>query len=282
MRARLPLLLSAYTVSGSLGYFFAKYALEYSSPILLIALRYAIAGGVLAALGGRIILQRDVAILAALTASSSVLWALGLEYVSPASSSVLSYTMPFFSVPLAYLILGERSTRWEILGMVLGFLGVSIYSVPLMHGLRLLGALLTIANAFFWASYTVYYRKLRSMNALSVNTTQLLLGSLMLLPLSWIGFHLEPTVDFLLYLLGLAIPSGAFTFFLWNLVLKEESVGRASALAFSVPIFSVALQSAMDMSAPPAIELVGMAVMLTGIALSRRGIRDDRAVDSRR
>ncbi|MGC9076806.1 MAG: hypothetical protein ACP5HT_06190 [Conexivisphaera sp.] len=47
MRARLLAILSAYTVSGSLGYFFAKYALEYSSPIFLIALRYAIAGGIL-------------------------------------------------------------------------------------------------------------------------------------------------------------------------------------------------------------------------------------------
>ncbi len=271
MRARLLALLSAYTVSGSLGYFFAKYALEYSSPMFLMALRYAIAGGVLFALGGRLVLGRDVAVLAALTASSSALWSLGLEYVSPASSSVLSYTMPFFSIPLAYLILGERPTRWEMLGMSLGFLGVSIYSAPLMHGLRLLGALLTLANAFFWASYTIYYRKLRSMDALSVNATQFLLGSAMLLPFSWIGFRLEPTPDFFAFLLGLSVPSGAFTFFLWNLVLKEESVGRASALAFSVPLFSVALQSAMDLSVPPAPEILGMAVMLAGISLSRRG-----------
>jgi hypothetical protein len=31
----------------------------------------------------------------------------------------------------------------------------------------------------------------------------------------------------------------------------------------------------MDMSAPPALELIGMAVMLAGIVLSRRGIHDE-------
>jgi len=269
VRAGMVAILATYTVANSLGYFFAKYALESASPLLLMGLRYAIAGAVLALAGGRIIVGRGTLILAALTASSSALWAIGLEYVSPASSAVLSYTMPFFSVPLAYVILGERSARGEILGMFLGFLGVSIYSVPLMHGFEVVGAALTLVNALFWAAYTVYYRKMRSGDPLSINTTQFVLGAAMLMALSPIGFHLDPTVGFALYLLGLAIPSGALTFLLWNLMLREESVGRATTLAFSVPLFSMALQSALELRSPSIPELIGMAVMLSGIAISR-------------
>ncbi len=268
MRARTALALAAYTVANSLGYFFAKYALEWASPILLMALRYAVAGAFLALAGGGLILRRDVLVLAALTASSSALWALGLEYVSPASSAVLSYTMPFFSVPLAYLVLGERHARSEVLGISLGFLGVSIYSVPLMRGLEAVGAALTLANALLWAAYTVYYRKLRDLDPLSVNATQFALGAAMLAPISPIGFRLDPTVGFALCLLLLAIPSGALVFLLWNLILREESVGRSTALAFSVPLFSVALQSALALRPPSAPEILGMAVMLSGIAIS--------------
>lgn len=258
-----------YVVFTSLSYFFAKDGLSYASPLAFMALRYAIAGLILLAISRRIVISKDVLILTFFTVLSTSFWIYGLSYVSPSQSAVLSYTMPLFSLPIAFLLVKERPTKAEIAGIIVGFAGVTIYGVPLFHGFTEIGLFLTIVNAIFWATFTVLYRKLKDEEPYSVNATQFLLGSVMLFAASAFGFKLDFTASFAVDLVWMATVGGALQFLLWNLMIRISKVNRITVLAFAVPMFAVVLESLMTMQLPSIFSISGIAIMFAGIAVSR-------------
>lgn len=55
---------------------------------------------------------------------------LGLQYVNPGRSAILVYTVPFWTTPMAMLFLKERLTWFKFIGLILGFLGITILFSP--------------------------------------------------------------------------------------------------------------------------------------------------------
>ena len=98
--------------------------LGFASPFVFMGLRYLIAGAMLLSISRRIILTKSLLFLSVVTVTSTVFWAYGLLYVSPSESAVLSYSMPLFSLPIAFLMVSEKPSRMEILGIIIGFAGV--------------------------------------------------------------------------------------------------------------------------------------------------------------
>ncbi|ABP94492.1 MULTISPECIES: DMT family transporter [Metallosphaera] len=259
-----------YIVFGSLQYKFTKDGLTFASPFLFMSLRYFIGGLALLPFAKKVVLNRDVIILTLLTTASSGLWAMGLNYVAPSESAVLSYTMPLFSIPIAYLILSERPRTFEVVGAIIGFLGVTVYGLSLSGKLSVLGGILTVLNAVFWASFTVYYRKLRSMDPAVVNTSQMLLGSLVFLALTPVGFRFDPSLNFVGDLLFSALLGGTLLFYLWNVMLRMERVGKVTVMAFSVPVTSSIIDEVTGEVQLNHESYAGMLTMMAGIILSRK------------
>jgi drug/metabolite transporter (DMT)-like permease len=257
-----------YVVIGTFQYHFAKDALAFSSPVTFNVVRYLVSAGVFLALTRKVVVNRDVMLLSVFTVASSLLWAYGLLYVSPSESAVLSYTMPLFSIPLAYLVLSERPTAVEALGVGIGFSGVVLYGLGLDHGVSLLGGVLTVVNAVFWALFSVYYRKLKDYDPLVVNASQFTLGSGYLLAMTPVDPELEVNWAFAEDVAYTSLLGGALLFFLWNLIVKEEKVSRVTVLTFSIPIFATAFD---EVTGNPVsfLQVVGILVMLAGIVASR-------------
>jgi drug/metabolite transporter (DMT)-like permease len=208
-------------------------------------------------------------ILSLLTTSSTVLWAYGLEYVSPADSAVLSYTMPLISIFTSWALLKEKGTLTEVLGAVIGFSGVIIFSIRLLTGFLLLGSLLTLVNAIFWSLYSVYFRKMKENDPASVVGSQFILGSLFMLVLSPINFKLSFTSEFLIDLLYLSILGGAAQFLVWNLMIREEKINIVTTSIFAVPALTMVVQALETLTAPSALAVVGVAIMFLGIYISQ-------------
>ena len=258
-----------YVVFTAFSYFFAKDGLVFASPFVFMGLRYLIAGAMLLSISRRIILTRSLLFLSAVTVTSTVFWAYGLLYVSPSESAVLSYSMPLFSLPIAFLLVSEKPSRMEILGIAIGFAGVLVYGIPLFSGFTLVGMVLTVINAFFWGTFTVFYRKLRDQDPVAVNATQFIVGAGIMLALSPLDFHLRITTGFLIDLAWMGTLGGALQFLLWNYMIRISKVNRITVLAFSVPIFTVVLEAFMTSRIPGIFSIAGVAVMFTGISLSR-------------
>ncbi len=258
-----------YVVFTAFSYFFAKDGLVFASPFVFMGLRYLIAGAMLLSISRRIILTRSLLFLSAVTVTSTVFWAYGLLYVSPSESAVLSYSMPLFSLPIAFLLVSEKPSNMEILGIAIGFAGVLVYGIPLLSGFTLVGMVLTVINAFFWGTFTVFYRKLKDQDPVAVNATQFIVGAGIMLALSPLDFHLRITTGFLIDLAWMGTLGGALQFLLWNYMIRISKVNRITVLAFSVPIFTVVLEAFMTSRIPGIFSIAGVAVMFTGISLSR-------------
>jgi drug/metabolite transporter (DMT)-like permease len=259
-----------YVVIAVFLYGFAKDSLAYSSPLFVMGLRYLIAGTLLLSISRRFIFNRDLVILSLLTTSSTVLWAFGLEYVSPSDSAVLSYTMPLISILTSWVILKEKGTFMEVLGALIGFSGVLVFSIPLLSGLLLLGSTLTLLNAMFWSLYSVYFRKLKENDPVSVVASQFLLGSLIMMVFSPVGFKLIFTGTFVIDLIYLAVFGGAAQFLLWDLMMREDRIDVTTTSVFAVPALAMVVQSIETMKLPSALSITGVALMFAGIYTSAR------------
>lgn len=257
-----------YVLINSLIYTFVKDGLCYVSPMFFMALRFLIGGVILLPFAKKLIINKDILLLAIFTTLSTSFWAYGLLYVEPSESAVLSYTMPLLAIPLSSLILKEKTTWVEALGIFIGFLGVIIYSLNLGLYFSLLGISLTLINAVFWALFTVYFRKLKGFDATSVNTVQLLIGSLIFFALSPIQFHFRFSLNFLFDLFYVSVLGGGISFYLWNSMLKTERVSKVTVLSFSIPALSTAVDEIRGVDITPGM-MEGIGVMFLGILISR-------------
>lgn len=70
-----------------------------------------------------------LALLAVLTAGSSLLFVAGVKYAGVGVSTVLSSTAPMFALPLGTLFLGERMTRAAALGTAITVAGVAVLNL---------------------------------------------------------------------------------------------------------------------------------------------------------
>jgi drug/metabolite transporter (DMT)-like permease len=261
-----------YVLISALQYQVTKDGMRFADPMTFMAARYVIASVACFALARsyKPILNRDTVLLSVATWASTTFWIFGLEYVSPAQSAVLTYTMPLFAIPLSMLILKERTSRLGWIGALIGFSGVAIYGVALAgEGGSILGAVLTIVNGVFWAVFTVYYRKVRDQDRMRTLATQFLVISLLFIPFVPFNFYASVTPEFAADLLYVSLIAGVASFFLWLSMTRMETIGKLTALVFAVPAASIAIQSILTGAMPDPASLLGFALMFVGIYVSR-------------
>jgi len=262
----------SYVIISSLQYSFTKNGLQYADPFTLMAARYLIASSAVFLYARRFkpSLDRDTILISLFTFTSTLLWILGLERVSPAQSAVFSYTMPLFAIPIAALVLNERATRLGWAGTILGFLGVVIYGLSFGGGGgTVLGAVLTVGNAFFWGLYSVLYRKTKKQDATSIVGTQLLVCGILFAVLAPVTFHVNVSPTLLLDLGYISIMGGFVLFLLWSGMLRLERVGRVTTMAFAVPAMTTLVEAIETGVTPTLVTIGGICIMFLGIYISR-------------
>ena len=271
-----------YILIASIQYQITKDGLTYASPFVLMGFRYLLVGIFFYFLGGRKLrIDRDTIRIAIYASISTGLWAVGLQYVSPGDSAVLSYTMPLFSIPIAYLAIHEKATWREIAGAIVGFSGVLLYSLTLNHGSLLIGALITLLNAFFWAAYSVYYRKLRYSEPIPILTTQFLLGSILFIAGAFFYPKFDLTENLVFDLLYIVLITGVVQYYLWNALLRRGRVGRITTMAFAVPATSIVIDSVLSSTLPSVLAIAGALVMFLGIFLSSWSEKSEAPADQK-
>jgi drug/metabolite transporter (DMT)-like permease len=85
----------------------------------------------------------------------------GLALIPSGRAAILAYTMPVWSIPLSFLVLGDRITGRKLLGLALGMAGMGLLlreEFARLQGAPL-GALLVLGAAFTWAIGTILQKK---------------------------------------------------------------------------------------------------------------------------
>lgn len=270
------------------AYVATKVALRDMPPLSLLAIRFGLAGLILAALvvvlrepwPRRELWPRIVGLGLLTNAIYLGLMFQGLRFTSAGLASVLASTNPLMLAAIAPLTIGERPARRTVAGLVLGFLGVVGVMLPRLGGGGApgdspLGALLCLAAVLSLTLSTVVFKKLPpDAPLLAVTAGQVLAAALATLPVAVATEQVLPRVafspagwwSFLFLVLGLTV--GASLIWFWLLGRGEAT--RVSAWFFLVPILGIALGTLFLSESFGPRELPGLAAVSLGILLVNR------------
>ena len=267
-----------------------KQVLAYAGPFDFAALRYLIGAAILFA---ALMLSRQslrpppllpmILIGLCQTAAFQGLEQWALVSGGAGHVALLAYTMPFWAVLLAWLLLGDKPTGRHWAGLALAAIGLLCIIAP-WHSLgSALSTTLAVAGGIAWAAGTVLSKRMFQRHAPSVlNLTawQMLVGGVALgiVALAVPQRSIEWNWPFIGGLAYSAVLGSSLAWWLWSIVLKRLPTTVASVSSLGVPIVSVLLAWLILHEQPSAMEWVGIVFVLLGlVAVSGfpgRAIRD--------
>ncbi|KAF1018919.1 MAG: putative cystine transporter YijE [Paracidovorax wautersii] len=198
-RARgLALLLLAIVVWGC-NWPVMKAGLDHVTPIWFSALRFATGGLCLFAIQlatGTLKLptRRDLPLLASVgllqMMAFTALGAIAMTQVTAGRSAVLAYTTPLWVAPIAVLAFGERLSRLQGAGLMLGLAGLGLLFNPLAmdwhDGAAVQTNLMLMAGSFLWGMTILHLRYYRAdSSAYQLAPWQMLVATVPLLALAY-------------------------------------------------------------------------------------------------
>jgi drug/metabolite transporter (DMT)-like permease len=196
------------------------------------------------------------------------------QRVDAGTTAMLVNIGPILIAVFAGLLLGEGLPRWLFVGMTVAFSGVVLIALSTARAAEadLVGALLCLVAATTYAIGVLSQKKvLARLPALQTTWLACTIGAVGCLPfggqladdLSSAG--LQPT----LWLLYLGLVPMALAFSTWAYALARMPAGRLGVTTYAVPPVTVLLSWLLLGETPTALALLGGAVCLIGVGLSR-------------
>ena len=187
-------------------------------------------------------------------------------------TSVLVFTMPFWTLLLAWPVLHERVRGFQALAIAFAFTGLLLVVAPWDWRGDLTPKLWAVLSGFGWAAGTVamkHYQREPDFDMLSVVAWQMLLGVLPLTPLPW-WFDVPATqwsVGQAVLLVIVGVVSTAGGFLLWMEILRWLPAGTASLNMFAIPVIALLSSMAIFGERLSGNEWLGIALIGAGLAL---------------
>lgn len=281
------LLWAAFFVSG-------KLAVAEATPMAVAALRFVVAGVVLAGMlatkepSAFSLSKRDWGLAIALGATGvaayNALTFLGLAIAPGTDAAMISPSLnPVLTVFFAALWFKEPLTRNKTLGLSLAIAGLAlIFGGPALSahasGQRWLGDVLFLVSGVVWSAYTLLGRLTASrFSSLASSAYAAMLGALILVPFAWrdlMHVHwasLSPA--FWGHILFLALGSTILAFMLFQNSIRL--VGAAGTVTYLplIPIFGVGLGVLFLHEQPGPVQVAGLAVAIAGVVTANRRAR---------
>lgn len=200
---------------------------------------------------------------------------LGGGKISPGLATVLANTQPLIAAVLAMIFLSERITPRIGTGLLLGFVGVLVMSLPSLSGPGHEAGM----QAFLWITLgavgtavgNVLLKALAGRtDVLMVTGLQLCVGATALavgaqaLGEDW---EITWTTRFVLSVVGLAVFGTALMTALWYYLLARASLNRLNTFTFLTPVFGLLLGGLFFDERLNLIQGIGVIVTVVGIQL---------------
>lgn len=213
------------------------------------------------------------------TGAFSALIQLALLSGAAGKTSILTYTMPFWVIPMAWLAFGEKINGSQWLALILAALGLILILQPWDKQGSYTSDILAISAGLCWAISAVVAKWIKRdypMEALPLTAWQMLFGALALVIVSFIVPEkpIEPTPYFFGALIYNAVLATALAWFLWLFALQHLSAGIAGLSSLGVPVIGT-LAGWLELGERPAgLELTGMIVIAVALlVISIRSIK---------
>jgi drug/metabolite transporter (DMT)-like permease len=202
------------------------------------------------------------------------LLAWGEQHISSALTSVLNASTPLFSALMVWLFLHERLRPPQLFGLVLGFFGVAVAagagSADLARS-SIGGDLAAVgAGACYGMGFTYAQRHLTGLTPLVASAGQLLMATVLLLPVAAAtsasrGIHVTPWRLLSVGLLGVFGTGVAYV--LYFRLIAEVGATRTAVVTYLIPVVAVAVGVLVLGEAFHLRLLVGGGLIVIGIVL---------------
>jgi drug/metabolite transporter (DMT)-like permease len=206
-------------------------------------------------------------------------WISSLEYTSVVASVVLVTTNPLFVALLSYPLLGEKVNRMVIGGILLAFVGGVIVALsgdagdPPTRPDALLGNGLAVIGAIAAASYFIIGRRVRARLSVIPYIWLVYSAAAFFLALVVLGtgesFTGYSTAGYV-WLIALGLVPQLIGHSAFNYALGYLPAAYVSLIVLGEPIGSGILAFFLLGEIPAALALLGLAIILTGIAIASR------------
>jgi drug/metabolite transporter (DMT)-like permease len=197
------------------------------------------------------------------------------QRIDAGTTAMLVNIGPILIALFAGLWLGEGFPRWLVIGALVAFGGAVLVGAATSNAADadLLGVLLSVVAAVTYAIGVLAQKPvLRRLPGLQVTWLACTIGALACLPFTP-GLHTElaaapgAATAGLVYL---GVVPTALAFSTWAYALARMDAGRLGVSTYVVPPITILMSAALLGEVPPALALVGGAICLVGVALSRR------------
>jgi len=199
------------------------------------------------------------------------------QHLDAGTTAMLVNIGPILIAVFAGLLLGEGFPRWLLAGIAVAFAGVVLIGVATRSAeTELVGVVLCLVAALTYAIGVVAQKPvLRRLPALQVTFTACAIGTVCCLP--WAGALIDEIgrapAGSIAGMVYLGVVPTALAFSTWAYALTRMDAGRLGVTTYLVPPLVIVLGWLLLDEVPPALALVGGAVCLAGVALSRRRTR---------
>lgn len=268
------------------SFLWIKLALGALSPVQIALIRLLLGAVVLVVIGyaRRQRLPRDPRVWAHMVAAALfgnaipfVLFGVGEQTVGSGIAGVLTATTPLWALLIGIVIGTDRGIGvLPMLGLVLGFCGtLLIFSPWQTGGLVSWGAVECLAAAASYAvSYAYIGQKLsgRGLSPLSLSAAQMVTATgLVALAVPVAGAQpVHPHLPALIAVGVLGIFGTGFAFAVNYRLIEDEGATRATSVGYLLPVVSVLLGAIVLGEPLNPLAIIGMVVVLVGVALSRK------------
>lgn len=200
---------------------------------------------------------------------------LGMHLGMPAGlASLVLQAQVVFTMVIARLALGERSTRRQIAGALVGMVGLAVVAVAHGANAPVVPLLVTLAAGLSWAIGNVVSRRARVTSGLSLVVWSALVVPVPALALSLALDGPDRVGHTVAHLPAAAVLSTLYTvlgasllgYVVWNSLLARYPAGAVVPYVLLVPPVGILAAWLVEGEQPTTLELVGGTVMLAGVA----------------
>jgi len=182
----------------------------------------------------------------------------------PGKTSVLTYTMPFWMIVFAHLMIAERMRGAQWFSVALAFAGLVLVVSP-WKLTSLEGSLLAVGSGAVWALAAVMSKRWPTKGAepLAFTAWQLAFGSIPLVLLAFAHPHEAPrwNGEYALALAYSTVFATAGGWWLWTYVLSHAPAGVTGLNTLAIPVIAVVASWLQLGETPTPHELAGMAAI---------------------
>ena len=260
-----------------------KIGLQSAEGLVLFVVRFLIAGTLL--LGYASFVQRDrlpekkewwhLTIFGAFNTTIYLgIFIISLEEVTAGITSIALALNPLLISMMTAMWLKRPVTKIEWTSILIGIVGVTIASYPLLrNSYATVTGLLLLATCMVAYSFgSVYYATVNwKLSRTAINGWQVLIGGILLLPMAFF-FHSKPNqfdARFWFSIAWLVVPVSIGAVQLWLYLLKSDAV-KASLWLFLCPIFGLVFASILLGEPITIFTVIGTLLVLLALMLGQR------------